>query len=160
MQFAGAVREAVLAEIVELLRREVEDRSLIVLFGRGKVQGVARAEVQGQAVGELPIVLREELEDVIARRDLALLQIDLKRVDLAEEEAGDGVAAVGYALLIGSGGGERKGAGGIGRRDGVELIPAEIEAELELMRSASVGDVVDCLPDRGLILREGAGGGA
>jgi hypothetical protein len=36
-------RVAVLAEIIELLRRQVEDSALITLFSRGEVQRVANA---------------------------------------------------------------------------------------------------------------------
>ena len=63
-------------------------------------------------------------------------------------------------LLIGAGGGEGEGAGGVGRRDGVELVPAEVDAGFEGVAAASEDDGVDELPDGGLELREGAGGWA
>ena len=108
----------------------------------------------------LPVVLHEVLLDVVAGTDLAVLQVDLEGVDLAEQEAGDGVAAVGDALLVGAGGGEGEGAGGVGRRDGVELVPAEVDAGFEGVPAARADDGVDELPDGGLVLREGAGRGA
>ena len=64
------------------------------------MQRVTGSDVQSEAAGEFPIVLRKELEDVIARLDPALLQIDLECVNLAKQEAGDGISAVGDALLI------------------------------------------------------------
>ena len=98
---------------------------------------------------------------MVAGADLAGLEIDLEGVDLAEEEAGEGVAAVGDALLVvGAGGGEGEGAGGVGRGDGVELVPAEVDAGLEGVGAVGEDDGVDELPDGGLELREGAGGGA
>ncbi len=143
VKLAGAAAVAVDAEVVELLRGEVEDRALVVLLDRGEVKGPARADVGGEAVGDFPVVLDEILLDLVARPNLAFLQVDLEGIDLAEEEAGDGVAAVGDALLIGSSGGEGKGAGGIGRGNGVELIPAEVAAELECVRAAGEDEAVD-----------------
>ncbi len=101
-----------------MLRLEVEDRSLIVLFGRREVKGPASAEVECEAVGCPPVILEEILLDVCARTDLALLQIDLEGIDLTEQEAGERVAAVGYALLIGARCCEGEGAG----RDSAERL--------------------------------------
>ena len=98
------------------------------------MEGLACANVGGEAVGDLPVVLREIFFDVIAGADLAFLQVDRKGVDLAEEKTGDGVAAVGDTLLVGSGGGEGERAGRIGRGDGIELIPAEIAAGFKGVR--------------------------
>ena len=124
------------------------------------MEGPAGADVGGEAVGELPVVLGEVLFDVVAGTDSVFLEVDLEGVDLAEEKAGDGVAAVGDALLIGAGGGEGEGAGWIGRGDGVELIPAEVDAGFEGVRAADEDEAVDELPDGGLVAGEGAGGGA
>jgi len=88
-----------------------------------------------------------------------LLKIDLEGVNLAEKEAGDGVATAGDALLVGTGGREGEGACGVGRRDGVELIPAEVDAGFDGMRAAGVDDGVDHLPDGSLEVCEGARGG-
>ena len=77
-----------------MLGGEIEDGALIVLLGGGEVQGPACADVEGEAVGDAPVVLHEVLLDVVARADLAGLEIDREGVDLAEKEAGDGVAAV------------------------------------------------------------------
>src|SRR3569833_458072 len=118
---------------------------------------IAGADVESEAAGEFPSVLYTEFDDAITGADLPLLEVDLEVIDLAEEEAGDRVAAIGYALLIGTCAGKRKSAGWVRRCDGVQLVPAEIEPEFELVRSAGPGKVVDCLPDGGLILREGAG---
>jgi len=41
---------------------------------------------------------------MIARANLALLQIDLESIDLAQQKARDRVPAVGDALLVGAGG--------------------------------------------------------
>ena len=85
----------------------------------------ACAEVERETIGDSPVILGEVFLDVIAGTNLVFLQIDLKCVDLAEQKAGDGVAAIGDALLIGARGGECKGACGVRRRDGVELVPAD-----------------------------------
>ena len=160
VQFAGAAGVSVLAEIVELLGLEIEDCTLVGLFVGGEVQGPARADVQGEAVGGLPIILQEVLFDLVAGADDALLKIDLEVVDLAEEEACEGVAAVGDALLVGAGGGECEEAGGAGRRDGVENVPAEVEARFEGVTAAGEDGGFEYLPDGCLVLREGAGRGA
>ena len=152
---------------VELLGGGVEDGALVVLFGRRRVQGVAGAEVDGQAVGGAPVVLRVVLLDVVAGAEDGGLEVDVEGIDLAEEEAGEGVAAGGGGaavggLGVGSGGGKGEGAGGVGGGDGVELVPADIGAELEAGggRGACSSRVSVELPDGGLVLREGAGGGA
>ena len=160
VELAGAAGVAVDAEVIELLGGEVEDGALVGLFGGGEVEGLTGAEVEGEAAGDAPIILNEVLLDLVAGADLAGLEVDLEGVDLAEEEAGDGVAAVGDALLVGSGGGEGEGAGGVGGRDGVEFVPAEVDAGFEGVAAASEDDGVDELPDGGLVQREGAGGGA
>ena len=160
MGLASAAGVAVDAEVVKLLGGEVEDGSLIGLFDGGEVEGVACSQVEGEAAGDAPVILKEVFLDLVAWADLAGLEVDLEGVDLAEEEAGDSVAAVGNALLVGSGGGEGEGAGGVGGRDGVELVPAEVYAGAEGVAAVSEDDGVEELPDGGLKLGEGAGGGA
>ena len=61
---------------------------------------------------------------------------------------------------VGAGCGEGEGAGGVWGGDGVELVPADVGSELHLVAAAGVADGVDELPDGGLVLGEGAGGGA
>ena len=91
---------------------------------------------------------------------MRLSWVDLKRVDLAEQEAGDGIPAVGDALLVGARGGKCERAGGIGRRDGIQLIPAQISSDLECVAASCQHDRIENLPDCCLILREGAGRGS
>jgi len=160
VQFTGAVRKPILAEIVQLLRGKIKDRALVGLFGRREMQRVSGADVQSQARGEFPIVLRKEFKNAIARPDPALLQIDLECVHLAKQKTGDGVPAIGNTLLIGPGSRKREGAGRIGRRHCVQLVPAKIKAKLELMRSSRVRNIIDRLPRGSLVLRERAGGRA
>ena len=52
VKLACAARISVYAEVIELLRAEVEDGGLVVLFDRGEVKRIARADVGCQAVGE------------------------------------------------------------------------------------------------------------
>ena len=141
---------AVDTEIVELLGGEVEDGALVCLFDGGEVEGVAGAEVEGETVGDLPVILEEVLLDLVAGADLAGLEIDLEGIDLAEKKTCDGVAAVGDPLLIRTSGGEGEGAGGIRRGDGVELVPAEVDACTDGVAAAGEDDGVEKLPDSGL----------
>ncbi len=121
------------------------------------MEGPACADIEGQIVGDTPVVFCEVLLDVVAGTELGCLQVDLESVDLAEQEAGDGVAAAGDALLIRASGGEGEGAGGVRRCDGVELVPAEVGAGFEGVSATGVDDRVDELPDGGLIGGEGTG---
>ena len=82
-------------EIFELLRLQVEDGDLIVLFGRREVQRVAHAGVDRDAVRQPPVVLDEVLLEVRAVPDLVLLQVDRELLHLAEQEAGERRAGVG-----------------------------------------------------------------
>ena len=63
-------------------------------------------------------------------------------------------------LGVGAGGGEGEGAGGVGWGDGVELVPAEVEAGFDGVAAAGEDEGVRELPDGGLVLGEGAGGWA
>src|SRR6185503_1208158 len=126
----------------------------------GEMKGPARADVEGKLGKDAPVVLNEIFFDVIAGTNFAALEIDLEGIDLAEKEAGEGVAGAGDALLVSSGGGERERAGRMGRRDGVELIPAKIGPGFDCVLSVGEENGVGQLPDGGLILREGAGRGA
>jgi hypothetical protein len=49
MQLAGGARVAVLAGVLELLCRQIEDRALVVDLGRREVQRVAHTGVDGEA---------------------------------------------------------------------------------------------------------------
>ncbi len=124
------------------------------------MQRPARADIERQAICRLPIILCEILFNVIARANLALLEIDLKCIDLAEEEAGNGVPAVGYTLLISTRVGEPKRTRRVGRGYGVEFIPAVIEPDLQGVPASCPGRGVNHLPNRGLILRKRARGWA
>jgi hypothetical protein len=83
-----------------LLGGKVEYGALIGLFRGREVKRVARPNVERQPIGRLPVVLCEVLLDVVPWADNALLQVDLKRVHLANQEAGDRVSAVCDTLLI------------------------------------------------------------
>ena len=131
------------------------------------VQRVANAKIERQRGRGSPVILGEKLLDVVAWADGARLQIDGKGVDLAEKEAGERVAVGALirrgdreTLLIGAGCGEEEGAGGIERRDRVELVPAEVAAELESVPAGVDLKRIDELPDARLIPRKDAGGGA
>src|SRR5690242_20484691 len=54
---------------------QVEDRSLVVFLRRGKIHRVARAHVQRQPPGYLPVVADEELGDVRAGLNYVLLNV-------------------------------------------------------------------------------------
>src|SRR6202022_2409929 len=104
VEFSGGAGEAVLAQVLELLRAEVEDGTLVGGLGGGGVGGPAGSEVEGEVGEDLPVVLHEVLLNVVAGADLAGLEVDLEGVDLAEQEAGEGRAGVGDSLLVGAGG--------------------------------------------------------
>ena len=70
-QFARAAGVSVVAEVVELLRLQVEDSPLIVLFRRGMMQCPAGAQVEGEAICQFPVILKKIFLDVIARADFA-----------------------------------------------------------------------------------------
>src|SRR5215813_13183798 len=100
MQVTCALGESVLAEVVELLRLQVEYRSLVVFLSRREVESPACSEIKRQAICEAPVILPKELKDVIARPKLALLKINLECIHLSEQKAGERIACVGHALLI------------------------------------------------------------
>ncbi len=165
MGFAGGLGVAVDAYVVENLGGRVKDSALVVLFGGWVVEGPAKAEVGGEFGREAPVVLDEVLLQVVAGAQDTGLKVDREGINLAEEEAGEAVAAggaggAGGGLRVGPGGGEGKAAGGIGRGDGVELVPADVGADAEVVFAAGEEDGVGELPDAGLVLREDAGGGA
>ena len=73
VQFAGAAGVAVDAEVIQLLRSEIEDSALVGFLNRWEVEGPAGADVCGEAVGQLPVVLHKIFFDVIAGADFAFL---------------------------------------------------------------------------------------
>ena len=131
------------AKVIKLLRGEVEDGPLVILLRRGKVQRPARADVEGKPLCDAPVVLGEVFLDVIARAKLRSLQVDLESIDLTQQEARERVAAVGNALLIRSGSRKCEGTGGVGGRNSIELIPAEVDSCFEVVRPARVDDRVE-----------------
>ena len=152
VKLAGAAGVAYLtilgAEVVKLLGGQVEDGTLVAGFGGRQVEGVTRAEVEDESRRDAVVILEEELVDVVAGADGAGLKVDGEGVHLAEEEAGEGVAARGLASGasgIGACGSEGEGAGGIGGRDGVQLVAAEVGAGFDGVRANVVNDRVDQL---------------
>src|SRR5215203_7459756 len=85
------------AEIFELLRVEVENRGLIVLFVRGKVQRIPQSAIHRDAAGCTPRILHEVLLRVCAVADLLRLHVDREALHLAEQEAGEWRASVSRA---------------------------------------------------------------
>ena len=164
-EISGGGRGSVGAELVEFLGGEIEDGSAVVDDGGGEIQGVAGAEVDGEPVGEAPIVLDEEFGDTGAGLDDGGLDVDAEAADLAEEERGEGVAGVG---IDGSGGREAGGeyirelevAGGAGRLEDVEGLEADVGSELETVVALDEGVVVEELGDGGGEGGVAAGGGA
>src|SRR5262249_10870380 len=76
VQFSRGLRESVLPQILELLRLQLDDRSLLLGLRRWGVQRVVECGVDDQARSYFEIVLREEFEDAGARVDEVLLQVN------------------------------------------------------------------------------------
>src|SRR5262249_61331960 len=88
------MREPVLAEEIELLRVEVEHRTLIVNDRGREVQRVAHAKVQGQTPRRAKIVLDEELGYLRAGLDGLRLRIHAEPAHLSQQERGERIPGV------------------------------------------------------------------
>jgi len=53
-------------------------------FGRGEVQRVAHAEIQGKPAGDLPFVPRKQLRDMGTLLKRLILNVDAERVHLTQ----------------------------------------------------------------------------
>ena len=80
--------------VFELLRLQVEDGRLAVDLCRGKIQRVPQARIDGEPIGDFPVVLNEVLLEVRALLNLRLLQVDRERLNLAEQKAGQRRAGI------------------------------------------------------------------
>jgi hypothetical protein len=76
----------------------------------GGLHFVAEPEVEGEAVGDFPVILGEEAPG-LAPAEQGQTELHIGAVGRAEEEAGEGVAAGGGAGLTGGEG--RKGVGAV-----------------------------------------------
>ncbi len=135
VKLARGTRLTVPAQKLELLRLQVEDRGLVVLFGGRKVQRVSHAGVDGHAVGHAPVVLDEVLLEMGPVANLLLLQVDRELLNLAQEKARERRAGIGGAGKVGEQVAERERARRRWRLDHVEALPAQVRSHLQRMSS-------------------------
>ena len=126
-------------------------------FGRGEVQRIASAEIQGEPVRNLPFVARKELRDMGALLEGLILNVDAESVHLAQQERSQSIAA-GARGRIRAGRGEGVGAGRVRRIDDVESFAPEIGSELEGVPSANHREGIQKLRDRRGEVGVGGGG--
>jgi hypothetical protein len=122
-----------------LLRLQIEDGTLVVLFGRREVQRVPNTGIDRDSIREPPIILDEVLLKVRSVPNLFLLQINREQLDLPEEKAGERRARVGRRRCVRWQIGKQVAESELARwrwgLDNVEPLPAKVSANLERMSS-------------------------
>src|SRR5262249_52169982 len=121
---------------IQNLRLQVEYGALIVSLRGRKVERIAHAQVQRELGRYLPIVTGKEFRNVRTRLDHVFLNVDGEGVYLPEEQRRQGIAAARYRGAVGPGGGEGKGAGGVGRVQHIQSLAAKIDSEFPGMPAA------------------------
>ena len=153
VELTRRARISVAAEIVELLGLQIEDGDLVAFFGRGKVQRIANAGIQRDALRHPPIVLNEVLLEVGAVPNLRLLQIDREPLDLTQEKAGQRRACVAGGCRIRRQIGEQVAECELARRrrglHDVQPLPAQIGSHFERMSSLHPGERIGNLGHAG-----------
>ena len=137
MELARGARAAVASGVLELLRRQVEDRALVVDLGRREVQRVAHAGVDGQPRGR-PASRpgRTARGPWPARRNSWRLEVDREVLDLAQQEAGQREAGARRAGQVAALAREAERPGRRGRLHDVEPLQPEVEAGLQRVAAA------------------------
>src|SRR6266852_4381317 len=110
---------------VEDLCVQIENGAVVVYFRRGKVQGIPRAQIQGQPLGDSPFIANEELGNMGALQQSLVLNIDAESIHLAKQQRSH---AVSRARRV-----ECKRASRIGRVDNIERLAPDVSAEFNRM---------------------------
>ena len=149
VELPGGAWLAVATEELELLRLEIEDGRLVVLFGGREVQRVADAGIDRQAIGQPPVVLDEVLLEVGAIADLLLLEVDRELLHLSEQEARERRARVRRAREIAEQVAEGEGPGRRRRLQHIEALPPQVRTHLDRVPALQPGERVGDLGHAG-----------
>src|SRR5262249_10521450 len=152
-QFARRARETIGPQKIELLRLQIEDRAAVVRLGRGKIQRVAQAQAEREALGCLPIVLNKEFGDLRSRLQCLPLNIDIEGRHLAGQKRGEAVAGVGdrrsgRAEAACEDASERKEPAGVRRLQDIQTLQPDVRAELQAVARAKLRIGIDELRNR------------
>ncbi len=162
-EIAGGTGMAIAAEEAQALRVEIKNGAAVAEDGGGEVEGITKAEIEGEAAVETPVVLEKGFGDGGAGAEGFGLEVKLVAGDLAGEKRGEAMAGVGQDGAGGEEGGGEEGrelkvAGGVGGLENVEGLEAEVDAELDGVGAAGPGEVVEKLRHAGCEAGGGVGG--
>ncbi len=141
VQAARGFAEAVLAQVIQFLSLQIEDRTMVGRVGRRKIARVAQARVNREARRSLKIILHKIFLSVRARAQDTLLNVNGEGLHLTEQKASERVSSEGRksrtdgwnCLRVREQCAESKISGRRRWLNHIEPCPAPVDPELERM---------------------------